>query len=798
MASPFHVLRKRQKEILVVVAVIAIFTFTVGDFILQYLPMGGGGRAEAEAAVTWKGGELNENELFNLRRIHHLTLGYLESVVAETEKRGGSPKGDGVSRDQMGRITAPGIARDDSDERLVRTLLLAEQAEKIGMEVPDEAIYEFLAKLSDRMLSSDELAAFLADSTGRRLTRDQLFDHLRRELLARNYLRLVISGDVMTPDDAWSYYNRLMRRVTTSVIAFPADKYLDKAPRPSKAEVEALYEKYKEQYPIPASPEPGFKERPKYKFAYFKADYDKVLEEEKAKITAEAVQKHYEDNKESYKIPELPEAKSDEKPEGDSAPATSESPEESGESKAPDLTPPENATPPTPELESPKDATPQEPKAKSDNENAPSDEKAPGSNEGASLSPSEFQVAFLAGQEETTNSDSKEAPANSDYPQPKDESDAPQPAAEATETPPADPEKAEPPADESAKDQPADDASKKEAADDGEKKEPAEEGAAKEPKYRPLEEVEDDIRRTLASKAASDRVSETLREAQRHIDKYKRAFASYRARVEAGSEAKPPAEPDYQQIAADLGLEFGETPLVDELTVGETELGKANFGNFFQPISFAQIAMRGDQATLYQAEQIQEYVYWPVEFKESRTPPLDEVEDEVVRAWRLQKAFEIAMQEAEKIAQKVRKTAEGTPLAEAAGVKETEVIQPPAFSWMTQGSTPFGGGAPFISEVAGVDAPGDDFMEAVFALQPGEVGVAPNEPKSIAYLVRVENETPGDEDRRDSFWQTGVQFNFNLFYVAQREQQRKVLAWLDEFEKEWALEWKRPPKTYAG
>jgi hypothetical protein len=285
------------------------------------------------------------------------------------------------------------------------------------------------------------------------------------------------------------------------------------------------------------------------------------------------------------------------------------------------------------------------------------------------------------------------------------------------------------------------------------------------------------------------------------VDRYKRAFASYRARVEAGGEATAPAAPDFQQIATELGLEYGETPLVNQLTVGDTELGKTFvFGPGFQQYTFAQIAM-GEQATLYQAERIEglnDFLYWTIEFQESRTPPLDEIREEVVRAWRLQKAVEIATQEAEKVAQKVREAPSETPLAEAAGVDESKVIQPPAFSWMTSGAMPFGGGAPYMSDVQGVESPGAAFMETVFGLPLGGVGVAPNDPKTIVYLVRLDDETPSDQVRRDLFWQTGIQFNVNLQYVAQMEQQRKIFAWIEEFEKEWALEWKRPPRSYAG
>ena len=44
---------------------------------------------------------------------------------------------------------------------------------------------------------------------------------------------------------------------------------------------------------------------------------------------------------------------------------------------------------------------------------------------------------------------------------------------------------------------------------------------------------------------------------------------------------------------------------------------------------------------------------------------------------------------------------------------------------------------PKLSEVEGVDMPGEAFMRTVFGLKKGEIGVAMNQPQTVAYVVKV-------------------------------------------------------------
>ena len=101
-------------------------------------------------------------------------------------------------------------------------------------------------------------------------------------------------------------------------------------------------------------------------------------------------------------------------------------------------------------------------------------------------------------------------------------------------------------------------------------------------------------------------------------------------------------------------------------------------------------------------------------------------------------------------------------------------------------------GPPRISEVKGVDAPGHDFMRAVFALEKGEIGTAINAPQTVAYVVQVIESNPLPE----SLWASFKYESYGNYYrAADHDQYSTEKAWLDAIKLEagfeWDPEWKR-------
>ena len=267
----------------------------------------------------------------------------------------------------------------------------------------------------------------------------------------------------------------------------------------------------------------------------------------------------------------------------------------------------------------------------------------------------------------------------------------------------------------------------------------------------------------MACAPAQDKVNAALKAARTELDKHFRAYASWQANTKAKIDVPEPTPPAIKELAKSNGLVAGETPLVDELQIGDFELGKAfNFsfaGNQFRRQSFAEIAYT-DRQPLYKADQIRsfevdvEFLYWKVKEEEPSVPKLEDISKEVTNAWKHAEAYRMAKAEAEKMAKELpgdKPLKESLPKAQA-----PRVLEPPEFTWLTRGSLPMGSGAPMLNSVQGVEFPGHEFMRAVFALKPGQVGTAANAPQTVVYVVRMAAESPDEELRRKQFIEGGL------------------------------------------
>ena len=90
----------------------------------------------------------------------------------------------------------------------------------------------------------------------------------------------------------------------------------------------------------------------------------------------------------------------------------------------------------------------------------------------------------------------------------------------------------------------------------------------------------------------------------------------------------------------------------------------------------------------------------------------------------------------------------------------------------------------------GVNAPGSEFMAAVFALPSGQVGVAMNHPKTSAYVVRVDNYTPADS----VLWARFLSDDYGKYQaVSVFDRSALIEDWLRDLRNEAGFQWVRPP-----
>ena len=195
------------------------------------------------------------------------------------------------------------------------------------------------------------------------------------------------------------------------------------------------------------------------------------------------------------------------------------------------------------------------------------------------------------------------------------------------------------------------------------------------------------------------------------------------------------------------------------------------------------------------------FLFWRTEEQPERVPELDEVRDEVVRAWKMKQALPLAQEKAVALAKQAA-DATGESLADVLPESAKTVIRTTQFSWMTRGSMPGGaGGRPMLSPINGmadnrpvnVANAGNDFMAAVFALDVNQVGTATDEAHAFVYVVRIESEDLTDEQRREAFFAGG--YTPDVGSLVQEGQTTILLDWLEGVDKDFQVTWKRPPEN---
>jgi len=831
MSNPLSMFRKYQYIFLVVFGVLLMVAFVVAPPLDQYLQSRSVGQvATDETIVTWNGGSLTERDLGRLRQRHTLALTYLNNLVRETEQRNGTPRG--VQRDQLGRIVAPGIAPASSDRDLVENYLLAKKGEQMGLVVSEEAVREFLENLSDEQFLPHELRQIFEEQFGERFDPALLFEQLRIELLAQRVRAMAGAGllvappSAVPPAQAWEYFQRLNRRAQFEVAALPVADFVSKVEaQPTEAQIQALYDEGKDRVPNPEAAEPGFRRRRESAFQYVKADFNKFVAEEQEKIlgtiTDDQIEQHYEQNKQRYTV--NPES-------GSPAPSSDATPDTTPAAADGDATPPAAATPESAESPAPSVPTSESPAA-----------DAPAPADDSSLA----EASDAAAADETATSDENptdEPPASAPPPADAPPADAPPADAPSADTPSADTPSADtpsadtpsadtppadaPPADTPPADAPASDApaatadpavasgseapadasptgSQPDATSPGA---PAAQEAPASPPIRPLDdelraEIRAELAETQARRVAQERVDNAMAEVRKQVNKFsfeQRRDATRGMDDEPGGEELTGPIPGIEELASSLGLTADRMPMVDALEARDYELGEAFSLEFTswppQRIYFSDVAFSGD-VRLYDPAEISggmsgvEFLYWKTDDRPAYTPDLDEVRDEVVAAWKRIEARRVARAEAEKLQRLAAKADQ--PLATVLADKDIDVVETNEFAWMSTGNMPMGMSPPTVSQVDGVTSAGPDFMKAAFALQPGEVGVAMNEPQSIVYVLRMLNEVPTEDELRDDFLSAGIPPE--VMYISYAESLTTMRDWYEDLEKDFGVKWLHDP-----
>jgi hypothetical protein len=724
MASPFRAFRKHQKALLAVAGVVLMFVFVLGGSLGQYLGKhsdGGsiGGQRPGDVAVEWNGGKLTNAQLHQLvvRRL------FVNNFIREVEGFGRQAAYQAGTEPQQLRVEpliGPERPEQGVEQDVVLTYLLAHTARKAGMTISDDYVKNYLQQLGRGYVTMDMLRHLLASTKGGQgVSPNYLFEALGDEMLARNFLKSYFYATrTELPEQRWRDWLKVNDRVVVEAVAVPAESLLIDVPEPTEEELKALYEEYKDREPQPdpswgielPSPNPAFAVPRKVAVQYLVADYNQFLAKVEDEVTEEEIKKYYEDNKDYFIKAESVLS-------------------EPGDVTAPETTEkkPSNEKPAAekPTAEGPTDETkPAEPAAtKTDakpDDSPPADKSsAPGAHDESAHPPkTPFRLTAFA---EETPADHGEDAHEPDSETAKAQAEAASPAAAPEDVP------------------------KPESAVEPETAAGSAAPAEKLKEYQPLDEVRDEIRRRIASDKVTTELDDRMRTVNSDLDQnYDQYFGDSLNAKADGKEPPPPPKSlaDLTPLAKKYGLVYQKTEPASMLQLRDMPVGKSvcpSQGNlpFFYAIFSREVDLYQPLLT-YDLDN-NRYVAMKTEDIPGKVPTFDEVRDDVVHAWKMRKAGELAVKRAEELAKQAQER--GGTLAEAfTDDPSLLVTKTDPFSFLTVGTVSretqqvksFR-----LSEPDGIVAAGPDFMEKVFDLKEGEVAAAPNHDRSIAYVVRI-------------------------------------------------------------
>ncbi len=861
MSNPLATFRKHRTYWMAALVLIAILSFIVVPAIQQAstLMVDDVGNS---VLVRWNGGQITERDLAHNRIQHGRMIRLLYTLGQKVIDAGGMPGIPGFNYNaQEKRIAALGIPEFNSDLAQCRTRILAARAKELGIEFSDEAVDAFIRDFCNRKIPREEFRKIYDEATDKQLSQFELYKQLKLEMAAVVMERLALAGvnsggsPTLTPGKMWQNYLRLNQ--SARVEAFPvntADFKNQVTGEPTNAEIEQLYSAGSQNEPVPGSSAPAFRRPYKASIEYVFASWNKLVEQEKGKISEEKLREEYDKQVKLNQL-QVP---------VDTPQAPAVPPAQTGESSsAPTSAPAANAVPPATATES--TSAPSETKS----DPKPADTASPAVNQPAPVAPQPAEPkpeAPKSAQEipapstkvdekpaETSSPDKKpadpqapEAPKTSQnsrgsiiklvsatqetQPQESKAQESAKPAAPSTppETPPTPASNsAQSPADNSANagtpltagneaGQPL--AAVTEPASPPPVVQPPQLG---EPSTAPLatavpttpdapkmrtqtfEEAKDSIARTLAFEPVRELIRVKMQKIEQEMSRYHTKVSMVRSAEQTdGPSQSLPTRPDLKKLAETEGLEYGQTGMVDGFALAALPLGISSINSASGELTVANSVMN-PQIELFST--LRSTFIDRAALMRGETPDFQEF-----AFWKVDHQLSATppLTEVRTEVVDVWKTQKAQELAAREAENIAKKVAGSADAWKSSLSTtdqalvaPSGQftwltqsqgmfGRPVLSQVDGIAGAGDEFMSKVFSAEPGKIVVAPNYARSVFYVAKVVELTPNQDELQTRFQADNLRMAPRS--VAFQEAEQMFRSWYESIEAEMQVEWLVP------
>ena len=768
MASPLKYFRKHQKVFLVVAAVVAMFVFVLGDMFLSMTtgPSSSGGD---EVIPVWEGGEITASELAYLRERRALVNSMIQVIFNQANmslmEEGGTPQEPTIPLFALPeKMTTAQLSLQVFDERVQATL-----AEEAGMVVSDRTINEYLNDVGMSRVTDQQILSGLAQIRGKNRVAESekmLFSGIRELLLGHLYTSsLTVNASGVDPVSLWETWLQLNKRIKLEAAELPAEAFAAEVKDPSDAQLVSFYEENRNQFrtafvaeggrqfPIP---QPGFREQPKVKLIYLVGDVEAWTEKMLEQVTEDEIADYYNRNKRQFTkydpvmdIPEggnpgmLDEIFLDEQDEDDAESAEESEPATQSDS-AQEESAEQSAAEPTAETEIDNE--------KVESEDSDGSEAEPATEDTGAYQPSSpfLLAAFQDDAEATEEEESAES----------DEADlADEQSSTVEETAPIGEAEME-----------------VDLLSGVEESEESPGYADDEEEYEPLENVKEEIRRSLAKDRAVELLTNTMDSAYGDISSVSNSYLNAVARAK-DNQTDPPEVPeaitDLSALAKKYDLFYEETEPLSRQELFDIPVGKAAESQSRSQMVFQMAFSTLEQYDPLLAVDLDGYQYLVIKTADipAETPPFKEIRDDVLAAWKLSEAKKLALKKGKEIAE--RATEEKLQIAAAMGEQEFEILETDFFSQVTFGTTPNRRQGVRLSEALPLEYVGGEFMKQAFALGDEDVSALPNFDGSKVYVVRRSQKENTEQELRNAFLQSFSRTQDSQYIISRQIQMRQ-------------------------
>ncbi|QDU59229.1 periplasmic folding chaperone [Planctomycetes bacterium Pan216] len=780
----FEVFRKRQKTLMVMLTLLAMFAFVFAAFFDQLLSRAERPGANPVLATAW-GEEIKLSDVQQARGARQIINQF---VFRARQYLGLQPQQPLFSTDE---------------QAVVDGLVVLGKANRIGLTVDDRDINEFVNIVTENKLSVNDFDAVLRGTPPKGVNAaDAALDPLpvgQRELftligdqlkIRRTILALTPLVARETPLEIWSQSEPALTKMKFEVVKFPVADFVSEEEKPTDEDLQKVFDRYKEVIADPDADMIGFRVPEQVEVQYLVADLGNFTDQ--VKVTDKEIRDYYDNNKDEFKVI------------SSSVPLPPNNSEDAGIPLPPKMTKDAKSAP-APKASTPSEkSAPAPAKGKDDQPTAPKTDK-PKDAKGKEA-PKTTPPKAEAPKKEASEPKTPSKPAEKKAEAPKKDSSSlikqrPSMGLASTallllaadETKPESPAKAAEPKEVSKPTAPKSDrsplskgekegvSSKKEGVSPKEKEGKAtvkSEATPDKDRYKPFEEVkgqiEKSLRRRKARKLIVARLETVLRETMDpYLDEYLRVRSQYRNeqltklaakdktdKVSANdldwSGFKAPTPPDLEAIAKKAGFEFKQTGLMTSAIAQEVP----GLGNAVRAVSddvfpatepfFQMVFEQGDYRgrVLEAPGRDQYYLYWKTKTIDSHVPKLEDVKQEVIAVWRQEQAVPKASKAADELTDKAMK--EMGNLTAALGKNSPyKVEETPLFSRMSPGFSTMAPRAQRTlqpTKVPQFPLPDEAFYDKLFQLQDGDVASVEGPEQENFYVVKVlEREQPDFE-----------------------------------------------------